>query len=221
MRPAQLLASPVFWAAVADIRSLLSGSPLLPFQERPTEQRSYILNNAGHQPLVEGARGWMAHFYDAREQVQSSPLETTGTKASDSIRAAVQRVAAFQLGSAAAVQERKRKMASMQKISNTLTGLNAAMRAGMPAAARLVAGGMQLATMEAIRMATEYPDTELAWDFAKGFSICGDISPCHIYPPKDYPRVSSLCDLDHREWNAAVVTQLSYSWRSADDAKGR
>ena len=89
----------------------------------------------------------------------------------------------------------------------------------MPAAAQLVAGGMQLATMEAIRMATDYPDAKLAWDFTNGFSIYGDISPCHIYPPKEYPRVSSLCDLDHNDWNAAVVAQLSYSWRSADEAK--
>ena len=51
MKPSQLLASPVFWAAVADIRGLLSGEPLLPFNQRPTEQRSYLLNNAGQEPL--------------------------------------------------------------------------------------------------------------------------------------------------------------------------
>ena len=131
MRPSQLLASPVFWAAVADIKSLLSGEPLLPFHERPTEQRSYILNNAGHPPLVEGTRGWMSHFYDSREQVQSSPLETTGIKASAGIRSAVARVAAFHLGSQAAVDARKTKMASLQRVANTLTGLNTAMRAAL------------------------------------------------------------------------------------------
>ena len=219
MKPSQLLASPVFWAAVADIRGLLSGDPLLPFAERPTEQLAYKLNNAGHQPLVQGSRGWMSHYYDAKQQVHQSPVDAPSSKVSAGVFAAVQRVAAFQTCTRQSVQGRKDKMAAMITVANSLSGLNAAVRAAMPPAARAVAGGMQLATMEAIRMATVYPDVQLAWDFAYGFDICGDITPCSIYPPKLYPRVSSLCDLDHKSWNEAVVSQLSYSWRTATVAK--
>ena len=129
MRPSQLLASPVFWAAVADIRGLLSGDPLLPFADRPTEQLSYLLNNAGHQPLVQGPRGWMSHYYDAKQQVQQSPVDAVGTKVSAGVLGAVQRVAVFQTCTQLSVQKRKDKTAAMMCIANSLTGLNAAVRA--------------------------------------------------------------------------------------------
>ena len=89
----------------------------------------------------------------------------------------------------------------------------------MPPHVRAVAGGMKLATMAALQTAMEYPDKALYGCFHTGFTICGDIEPCEVYPHKHKGRSSTICELPHTEWRETVHSQLHYGWRTANAKK--
>ena len=139
MRPAELMRSPAFWAAVSAIRGLMQGEPLLPMRDRPHEHPVFHLNNLVQQPLVTDARGWFSHFVFAKEQSRSSPAELQGVTGPDGLLQTVVRLAARQGDTGAAVDERLYKLRQLEAISATLDTLNEALVAGMPAHVRAVA----------------------------------------------------------------------------------
>ena len=200
MRPADLMRSPAFWAAVSAIRGMMQGDPLLPMRDRPHEHPVFHLNNLVQQPIVTDATGWFSHFLFAKEQIRSSPAEQQGGTGPDGLLQTVARLAARQGDTGAAVDERLSKLRQLEAVSKTLEALNEALVAGMPAHVRAVAGGMKIATMAAIQHALEYPDTTLATCFHEGFDIVGDIEPSGIHPHKTYVREENICELPHHVW---------------------
>ena len=140
MRPADLMRSPVFWAAVSAIRGLMQGDPLLPMRDRPHEHPVFHLNNMVQQPLVTDATGWFSHFLFAKEQIRHSPAELQTKAGPDGLLETVVRLAAYQSDTGAAVDDRLEKIRQLEAISTTLDTLNEALVAGMPAHVRAVAG---------------------------------------------------------------------------------
>ena len=110
MRPADLMRSPAFWAAVSAIRGMMQGDPLLPMRDRPHEHPVFHLNNLVQQPLVTDATGWFSHFLFAKEQIRSSPAELQGGTGPDGLLQTITRLAARQGDTNEAVDERLHKL---------------------------------------------------------------------------------------------------------------